>query len=224
MAAYKGPTKSETAAFGEIEFDEYVIHTKTTNKSFLKMFRYLKDKGVQNNKFFLKLYDRDLQTVDPHSARLTPQQKLKIITECTKNPYYYLREVVRINIPGGKSQFELHPGNLAITWSIFNSLDFIILLPRQRYKTVSIAAALGWVYDFGTSNTHMLFGNKSIGDAKNNLKRFKEIRENYPQYLSAAVMSPKDSNNLESVNSELRKNHIDCAGQPLNEVSADKQG
>lgn len=213
------------AIFGETEFDEYVIHTTTKNLSFINIFRALKGLGVKNNKFFLKLYDRSLLNVDPFSNKLTKEQKTKIIAECTKNPYYYLREIVRINIPGGKSLFELHLGNLAITWSVFNSLDFIALLPRQKYKTVSIAAALAWVYDFGTTNTHMLFGNKSLGDSKNNLRRFKEIRENYPAYLTAAVSSPKnDVDNLESVASGRTKNKIDVSGQPLNATAADKQG
>lgn len=218
------PSVSETAVYGTVNYGEYVIHTKTTNLSFLKLFQYLKSKGIRNNKFFLKLYDASLMNVDPHSKRLTTEQKLKILTECTKNPYYFLREVVRVNIPGGKTCFELHPGNLAITWAVLNSLDLIGLLPRQRYKTISIAAVLSWVYDFGTTNTHMLFGNKSLGDAKNNLRRFKEIRENLPDFLKTATLSPKDENNIESIKSDKTKNKIDVSGQPLNEEAADKQG
>lgn len=202
----------------------FIIHTKTRNMSFLKIYRYLREKGIENDKFFLRLYDPDLQDVDPHSKRLTPLQQKKVLTEITKNPWYLLREVIRINIPGGRVMFELHPGNLAITWSIFNSLDFVCLLPRQRYKTVSIASALAWVYDFGTKNTHMLFGNKSLGDSKNNLRRLKEIRDNYPDYITAAVKNHKDIDNIENILSARRKNKIDIHGQPLNTTSADKMG
>lgn len=212
------------ATYGQTDFDDYIIHTRTKNLSFIKVFKYLRDKGVKDNKFFLKLYDRDLQNVDPHSSYLTKDQKIKILAECAKNPYYYIREIVRIPIPGGKTSFELHPGNLAITWAVFNSFDFAVMLPRQRYKTVSIAAALAWVYDFGTTNTHMLFGNKSLGDAKNNLRRFREIRELYPKFIEMAVVNPSDLNNIESIKSGKTKNKIDTIGQPLNAEHADKQG
>ena len=205
--------------------DSFVIDTKTQNLSFLKMYRYLREKGIKNNKFFLRLYDKSLLGVNPHSKRLSPEQKTKILNEIAKNPFYYIREVVLVDIPGGKSKFELHPGNLAIIWSIFNSLDQICLLPRQRYKTVSIAAALTWIYDFGTLNTHMLFGNKSLGDSKNNLKRFKSIRYNQPDYIKAATLRPgSDIDNLESIESDKTKNKIDVSGQPLNVDAADKQG
>lgn len=204
---------------------EYHIHLKTRNMSFLKMYRYLRERGIKNNKFFLRLYDASLATIDPYSNRLTPIQKTKIIAEIAKNPYYFLREVVRIPIPGGVSMFEMHPGNLAITWAIFNSLDQIALLPRQRYKTVSIASALTWVYDFGTKNTHMLFGNKSLGDSKNNLRRFKEIRESLPAFLRDVVFTPGlDVDNMESIKSEKTRNKIDTVGQPTNVEMADKQG
>jgi hypothetical protein len=214
-------TQTEIAATGE----KYTTHLKTQNMSFLKMYRYLRDRGIKNNKFFLRLYDESLATVNPHSARLTPVQKTKILAEITKNPYYYLREIVKIPIPGGLASFELHPGNLAITWALINNLDQIALLPRQRYKTVSIAATLTWVYDFGTKNTHMLFGNKSLGDSKNNLRRFKEIRENIPQFLRETINTPGlDVDNMESVKSEKTRNKIDTVGQPTNEDAADKQG
>jgi hypothetical protein len=126
--------------------------------------------------------------------------------------------------PGGNIKFELSPGNLASSWAILNSLDQIYLLPRQRGKTQGIATILGWVYDFGTINSHMVFGNKSLTDANNNLKRFKTVRNNYPIYIKHALADPKDIDNIESVKSEKRQNFIDTRGQPLNHKQADKQG
>lgn len=204
--------------------EKYSTHLKTQNMSFLKMYRYLRERGIKNNKFFLRLYDESLANVDPHSLRLTDIQKTKILTEVTKNPYYYLREVVRIPIPGGTTRFEMHPGNLAITWALINNLDQIALLPRQRYKTISIAATLTWVYDFGTKNTAMLFGNKSLADSMNNLRRFKEIKENIPAFLRNATLSPLDVDNMKSMLSDKTRNKIDLAGQPTNDDAADKQG
>ena len=44
----------------------YDIHTK--NISFLKMAKYLKEKGIKKYAFMLKLYDKTLVGVDPYSS------------------------------------------------------------------------------------------------------------------------------------------------------------
>ena len=204
---------------------KYYVDVNTSNLSFLNVSRYLKRKGIKNYKFLLKIYDKDLIGVNPHSKKLTKDQKAKILAEIKINPYYYIREVVRISIPGGLAKFDLHPGNLAITWSIFNSLNFIIMLPRQRYKTVSITAALSWVYFFGTTNTPMLFGNKSTKDAENNLKRFTDIRTNLPDYIFNTVVDPdKETDNITMKLSSITNNKINIHGQAISPEEADKQG
>lgn len=205
--------------------ETYIVDFKTKNISFLKLHAYLRNRGVKNNKFFLRLYNKNLQGVNPHSPTITRQQKDWVLAEIKQNPYYYLREVALISTPAGKSKFILHPGNLAITWAIFNSFDQLSLLPRQQFKTVSIAAALTWVYDFGAENTQMLFGNKSLGDAANNLSRFKDVRYNHPEYLKQAIIRPaSDIDNQESIKSALTNNTIKIAGQPKTVAEADKQG
>lgn len=215
---------SKRAYYGQTEYVDYVIQTNTKNLSFVKLYKELKEMGIKNNKFFLRLYDRDLLNVDPFSKTLSELEKKKIVAEIRKNPYYYLREVVRIPIPGGVQRFELHRGNLALTWCIFNSLDFIIELPRQRYKTVSIVSALSWVFHFNTSNTHMIFNNKSLGDAKNNLKRFKDTIDNLPNFVKEAISSSGDENNIEKISSARRNNKIEIVGPQITEAEADKAG
>lgn len=205
--------------------NDYIIHTKTKNLSFLKMYRYLREKNIKNNKFFLKLYDKDLENFSILTSKITPELEYKILAEIAINPFFYIREIVLVSIPGGTIHFELHPGNLAILWSIFNNLDQICLLPRQQYKTQSIAAALSWTYFFGTENTHMIFGNKSLNDAMNNLKRFKSIRDNLPPFLREDTVGDKnDRDNLKFIESAVRKNKIDVLGNPTNEAMADKMG
>lgn len=204
---------------------EYIIHTRTQNLSFIRCFRYLRDKGVENNKFFLRLYDKDLENVNPHSKKLTAIEKTKIIAECTKNPYYFLREVCLISIPGGKAKFDMHPGNLAITWSLLNSLDILAMLPRQQYKTVTVAAILAYFFFFRTKNSHAIFGNKQLKDSRNNLARFKAIVENFPSYILDSVIDVKaDTDNVDSVIYTNTKNKITVIGNPNNEPSADNAG
>src|SRR5574343_1775458 len=42
----------------------------TTNKSFLDMHYYLKARGINNNRFHLLLFDKDLENVDPFDMSL----------------------------------------------------------------------------------------------------------------------------------------------------------
>lgn len=204
--------------------DPFVIHTTTKNLSFVKMYRHLKKIGVENNKFFLKLYDKDLLNVDPHNKRLTSDQKKKVAVEVTRNPWYFLREVCLVPAPGQALRFELHRGNLAVIWAILNNLNPILLLPRQRGKTISVAATLAWVYYFGTTNSEMLFSNKSVQDANNNLKRLKDIMGLLPDYLRRGVTSDTDTNNIESIHNVKRNNSIKTKGRPNSIADADKQG
>lgn len=205
--------------------ENFIIHKNTKNLSFLKVYRYLLERGVKNNKFFLRLYDKDLEKINPRDENLSPVMKAKVIAEIVKNPFYFLREIVLVDIPGGKTSFELHPGNLALIWSIMNSFDTIILLPRQRYKTISIAAYLVHVFYFATQSTHMLFGNKKKEDSINNLKRFKAIRDNLPKYMLETIFSLKrDIENTESIESKKTRNKVTIVGNPRNEEQADNMG
>lgn len=61
------------------------IHKSTTNKSFLDMHYYLKEKGIQNNDFFLALIDPGLAGIDPRDPALTPIMKNRVLQECMKN-------------------------------------------------------------------------------------------------------------------------------------------
>ena len=45
-------------------------HMSTTNKSFLEVHQYLKDSGIENNRFMLALLDPDLARIDPHDPNL----------------------------------------------------------------------------------------------------------------------------------------------------------
>ena len=71
---------------------------ETSNVSFLQVAADLKKLGIKNNMFFLRLYDKGLQGIDPHGpiAAMTPELIQRIMAECIRNPWYYLREVCSI--------------------------------------------------------------------------------------------------------------------------------
>lgn len=159
-----------------------MIHYNTKNVSFLKVAKILKDKGIKNYAFFLVLYDESLANVDPYDENLTDDQKNRIIIECTKNPWYFLREVCKIS-GSGLVPYNLHLGNLAFTWAVLNNFNTYMVLPRQNGKTTAAAALIYWFTYFGGYNTEqMLFAN-SNRNLINNMGRVRNIRENLPQYM-----------------------------------------
>ena len=61
------------------------IHKSTTNKSFLDMHYFLKERGIMNNDFFLALLDPGLAGIDPRDPNLSPQMKARVLRECQLN-------------------------------------------------------------------------------------------------------------------------------------------
>lgn len=203
----------------------YYADFGTNNKSFTKVSAHLAEKGIKNNAFMLALYDLDLVGVDPHREDLPEEIQARILVEITRNPFYFIREVVRIPVPGGWVPYELHLGNLFLTWAMVSNLNCYLLLPRQNYKTVSACAIYLWQYGFSTTNSHMLFFNKELKDSQNNLKRVKDIQDNLPNWLRENVLDhDSDRNAIEYIYSENRKNRIDPKAAGTSTEHADKLG
>jgi hypothetical protein len=204
---------------------DFIIDYGTKNSSFIKMYKVLKDMGIKNNKFFLKLYDPTLRGVDPYSPKLTVEQQARIYTEIEKNKWYYLREVVRVPVPGGWVPYELNRGNLALSWCKSMNLNLFLLMPRQNGKTIGAICDDTWVYNFGTTNTNMLYGNKELNDSKLNLKRFKDITDALPVWLKAIIIDERrDTNNETEIRSNRNNNTIKAMSSAKDPVAADKLG
>ena len=190
--------------------ENYYIHVETSNASFLKMYALLEMLGIENRDFFLAIYDRDLIDVDPYSEEVLNSLELqvKIINECRRNYWYYIRECVRIVVPGGYKKYQLHRGNLAMSWCLLNSINFFTELPRQNYKSVSVDCALSWLYNFGITNSTMLMLNKEHKDAKDNLARIRDIISALPPYLRFDVKFNAENKPLKILkNKEDAYNH-----------------
>ena len=159
----------------------------TTNQSFLDMHYYLRDKGIKNNKFFLILYDKDLAGVDPYDPNLSPIMKQKVLRECMSNFFYFIREVIRIKDEGGAAgsgkRYKLHRGNLALNFGFMCNWNMFVEFPRQHGKTISAVCYYLWLFNFGTTNSEMMFINKKYDDSKKNLARLKDMRAALPSYL-----------------------------------------
>lgn len=204
----------------------------TSNKSFLEIHYFLKNKGVKHNKFMLALLDQDLAGVDPFDPNLSPLMKQKIMFECKVNFWYFLRECIRIPDQGGSTgngggvKFKLSRANLGLIFCLSMNLNTYLVIPRQQGKTVSAICWYLYLYIFGTSNSEMSFVNKKHDDSKLNLNRLKEIRSALPSYLSMEVMYRADGKPLKSYDSveklvnPVNKNIINTVASARNRIAA----
>lgn len=164
---------------------EYIIDIDTPNISFVQTAIDLKNLGIENCYFFLALYDPSLKGVDPYSPMLSEDTIMRILLECTRNPWYYLREVSRIPATGNPNgvRYELDRANLAQAWCILNGIDTYEVKPRQTGKTQSTIALLLWAFNFGSTNTEMASLNLDMTMAKTNIERLKAQRDCLPEYM-----------------------------------------
>lgn len=187
-----------------------IVHKSTTNKSFLDMHYYLKERGIQNNDFFLALMDPGLAGVDPRDPNLTPQMKVRILNECRYNYWYFIREVVRIpeqGSTGAGNRYQLHRGNLAMNFLYVLNYNFYLELPRQFGKSVGARVRYLWVYNFGTTNSEMIFMHKDHTGSKSNLKALKELRDALPSYLQMSSPVGSDGKRLKVPNTVVMIEH-----------------
>ena len=211
--------------------------TETKNLSFLQVAADLKKLGIKNNMFFLRLYDKGLQGIDPHGPITVMSNELcqRIMAECIRNPWYYLREVCRIPDQGNSNgiPYKLNRANLAATWCFVNNIDHYLTIPRQIGKTQSILANLTWAYLFGTTNSSFAFFATSQELASENLERLKMQRELLPTYLRLrqdcvvdAVLGTKDNeiDNIRKIYNPLTKNTIVTKPKATSKESAVKLG
>jgi hypothetical protein len=111
----------------------------TTNKSFLKVANQLKILGIRNCYFMLEIRDISLINVNPHSVdkdghtTLSRDQVSRVTTECSRNPWYFLRECVRVLAQGGSTvPYRANRGNIAQAWCMLHGIDSWLCLPRRN--------------------------------------------------------------------------------------------
>lgn len=187
-------------------------HHSTSNKSFVDMSNYLKDRGVRNHEFMLLLLDPDLARINPRDPNLPGVMKSKVLRECLYNPWYFLREICRIPDDGNANgvPFKLHRGNMAMLFCLMMNLNTSVILPRQTGKTQSALAWYMYLFNFGTNNAEMSFLNKKFEDSKLNLNRIKAIRDLLPSYLKMDQMYAPDGSKLKG------KNSVETMQHPIN--------
>lgn len=123
----------------------------TKNTSFVYMAKVLHKMGVKNCLFHLSLLNPELQGVDPFDEEnLTDDQKQAILLECTYNPWYVFREIIRIPPKAGTKDipFKINRANLALYWLFFNHIEVFLIMARQQGKALPLDTLIripdGW--------------------------------------------------------------------------------
>lgn len=163
-----------------------IIHYTTKNVSFIKLAEIYHRMGVQNNAFHLSLLDPDLENIDPLDENLPIEIKAKVLNECANNFWYFLREILRIPVPGSLNPtcFEANRANIALYWLFFNHVMTLIVILRQTGKTTTLMSLVTYLLNFGTTNTFINLLTKSEGLKAETLGKVKSLFEELPYYLN----------------------------------------
>lgn len=163
-----------------------IIDYQTKNETFLRVAEIYHRMGVKNCAFHLSLLDPDLQGVDPYSENLTLVQKAKIVRECKRNFWYYLREVERIPESGSLTplKFQANRMNIALYWLFFNHVMTIVVILRQTGKTTTLSVLVKYLLNFGSVKTFINILTKSEGLKAETLNKVKALFEEFPDYLN----------------------------------------
>lgn len=184
-----------------VKYKGHLYDTGTSNKSFIQVAQDLKTLGVKNCYFMLEIKDPSVIGIDPFQVdlktgecNLTKDQISRIITECKRNPWYFLREVARITEAGKPDgvPYRANRGNIAQAYLFLHDLDSWLCISRQQGKTMSCLELLLWVYNFGTTDSQFIFINKDGDNAKENLRRVGNLIDILPEYMRFESIMEED--------------------------------
>jgi hypothetical protein len=171
----------------------------------------------------LVLYDAELQYINPFDKNLPPEWQHRVHAEIIRNYWYFLREIVRIDVSGGTTSFEFNRGNLALSWMIHNNINSYTEIPRQTFKSGTVAARIAYMWAFASMHSKCSFMANTEETCKGNLERVKMVLRNLPWYIQ--MLNEKlDTNNKESLMSSVTNNTIVVRNPPNSEQQAMNKG
>lgn len=219
---------------------KFIVDMGTKNESFVKTHKELKYFGIKNNAFMLELKDTSLVDVDPFDPNLDETTITRIMLECSKNFWYFVREVARVPIPNSDPvPIYMHRGTCAQYFLFMKHIDNTLNLPRRCYKTSNtLAGPYSWAYNFGIRKGNFVMFNYDNSQVWKNLDVFKGMLSALPPYMqfSQALVEPGDAkrkkkaifkkkiDNVKSIRHSVNGNLITCRGKANNEDSALKFG
>ena len=181
------------------KYPEAFIDYSTSNTSAINLAAKLRMMGVKNHAFFLALHNKELQGIDPFSRSLTQKQMTDIGIEIKNNAWYFFREIAKAPALSGigSNPIEFNRANIALWWSFFCHIYFILVQPRQTGKSFSTDLLMEYLYNFRCNNTQINLMTKDDKLRGENIKRLKNIYDELPPYLK--FKTKDDANNTEEI-------------------------
>lgn len=192
------------------KYPNAIIHTSTTNESFVRLAGLYKKMGVKNNAFMLALHDPDLKDVDPHSPNLDTKTIAKITIECKVNFWYFIREIAKAPAVSGTitESFKANRGNIALYWLFHNNITVCLEQIRQTGKTFAESVLTRWLLNIRCNNTLINLLTKDSKLRTATLDSLRKIENVLPAYfkLTKDVGFNKDIFNTEALTVKLLGN------------------
>lgn len=184
-----------------------IVHTTTKNVSWLRQAQSYAQMGIDNCDFLLALYNPELEFVDPFDPNLTIEQKRMVAIEARWNPWYFYREVARIDAQGSDQPGPLNAnrGVISFLWLTLNHIDPILIQPRQTGKSVGADTQSNYVMHVAGRRTKVALLTKDDALRVQNVERLKGMRENLPSYLNPHQRN-LDGDNQTGIKCEQHKN------------------
>lgn len=171
----------------------------TSNKSFVRYAKLLKDMGVKNYLFPLSLMQPEIAGLSPYQKDLTVYQKvlMKIETQC--NPWYFFREVARVPPIASKDPEPLtaNRGNISLYWLFLNHIDVFLEQIRQTGKTTAMFILAVWLLFFRLDQADVGLVTKASDLKTEAVTKIKAMRDYLPQWM--IVQDPTDADNQTTV-------------------------
>lgn len=198
-----------------------IYHFTTKNKSFLKMALFYKELGCKNYNFLLRLNNPALLYVDPWDPNLDLPTKVAIQKEVSENIWYFMRECVRVPTGGGMSPFIAHRANIAIIFTYILNLNTYVILPRQTNKTTTVLLCYLWDFYYGSINTEFSLFSYKESVLKDNMDKFRSLRDSLPPYLQLNN-SKYDRENVREIRFNLGEGKYNSINYIVAATSEDK--
>jgi len=207
-----------------LKYPNAIIHYETKNTSFIRLAEIYYKLNIKNCAFHLALLQPELKNINPHDENLPLEIKTKILYECKNNPWYVIREIIKIPIPGSLNSilFKADRMNIALYWLFFNHITTLVVILRQTGKTTSLMTLVTGLLNFWTTNTSINLLTKSESLKAETLNKVKAIFEELPSYLNFSTK--KDIFNSEEVKLKDLNNSFKGNLSSLSPKQAEKVG
>lgn len=201
-----------------------IVHESTSNKSFVRLSALYRKMGIKNHTFMLALLNPELEHVDPFDPNLTAEQILMVVEEAAENPWYHFREIARAPGKAGDmaQPVEANRANIALWWSFFNHIQFLLVQPRQTGKSFSTDTLMVWLLFVRCLKTKINLLTKDDKLRRENIDRLKEIIGELPPYLD--LRSREDTTNGEEITIKALGNHYQTNVPRSSEKDANNLG